>query len=390
MLNSAAMWFRGLAVTGLGAAMAFMACSSDEDAKTAPAADSGVGGGSGGLGIAGSGGGKAGAAGAGGTVATGGSAGSPSGGAGGTNSGGAAGAGTGGSAGAGTGGGAGAGTGGASASVTLVGAGDIASCGALTLLGIDGHQNTAAVIQQYPSTTPVFTSGDNAYPDGTELNFSLCYDISWGAFKSRTYPTAGNHDYNTKDAEPYFNYFGSRAGQKGKGYYSYDLGDWHIVALNSNCGDLGQAFCDAASAQVAWLKQDLAANKKKCTLAVWHHPVFTSDQAADSASMRPMYQVLYDAGVDLAVVGHSHHYERFPKLDPMGKPDPAKGIRQLVVGTGGAKLRKPDHPTHPQSKLLDYSTHGIIELKLHSAGYSWKFVPVAGSSFTDSGTEACH
>lgn len=369
-----------LALSVSAASALGLSCSSSEESPGASGSGSGGTGGASSGGSSGSGGGTA----SGGSPGSGGGAGNATGGSAGTASGGSAGTSSGGAAGGGTGG---AGTGGG---VTLIGAGDIADCGVLTAIGQDGHQKTAALVQTYPAATPVFTAGDNAYPDGTALNFSLCYALSWGLFKDRTYPSAGNHDYNTAGAEAYFDYFGARAGEKGKGYYSYELGDWHVVVLNSNCTDAGPGFCAASSAQMTWLKQDLAASTKKCTLAYWHHPLFTSDQPADNDAVRPLYQALYDAGADLAIVGHSHHYERFPKLDPQGNPDPAKGIRQLVVGTGGAKLREPDHPTHPRSELLDYSTHGIIELALHAGGYSWKLVPVAGGSFTDSGSESCH
>lgn len=269
--------------------------------------------------------------------------------------------------------------------VTFVGAGDIAKCGWGTFFGWDPHQKTAEIVLSYPPDTPVFTLGDNVYSDGTPEEFKDCYAKSWGKFKDRTYPSAGNHDYNTTDAAGYFGYFGARAGEPRKGYYSYDLGAWHVVVLNSNCS---YVKCDAESAQVAWLKQDLADHPRRCTLAYWHAPRFSSDRGGDARYVEPFYQALYDANADLILSGNSHNYERFVALTPKGEPDPVRGIRQFVVGTGGASLR--ERATYHVHSEVFAEEHGIMELTLEEDGYRWRFVAVPGSGFTDVGADSCH
>lgn len=259
--------------------------------------------------------------------------------------------------------------------VTLVGAGDIATCTS------SGDEATAKLLDGIPGT--VFTAGDNVYNDGTATEFANCYAPSWGRHKSRTRPASGNHEYNTIGASGYFGYFGSAAGEVGKGYYSYDLGGWHVIVLNSNLA------MNAGSPEVTWLQADLAAHPLRCTLAIWHHPRFSSGHHGSSTTVQPLWQALYDAGADVVVVGHDHIYERFAPQTPAGQVDMARGIREFVVGTGGAGFYAFENPA-PNSEVRNNQTRGVLELTLYADRYDWKFVPVAGSSFTDSGSASCH
>ena len=262
---------------------------------------------------------------------------------------------------------------------TLVGAGDIASC------SYNRDEKTAKLLDTIPGT--VFTAGDNAYPSGTFNQFQNCYGPTWGRHYARTAPSVGNHEYRTSGASGYFRYFGAAANPSGKGYYSYNLGDWHIVVLNSMCENIGG--CSASSPQAQWLRGDLVANPRLCTLAYWHHPVFTSGEHGNDPRMRPAFQILYDNNAELVINGHDHDYERFAPQTPSGTADPARGIREIVVGTGGAKLR-PFATIRPNSEVRDANTWGVIKLTLNPDSYSWQFVPVAGQTFTDSGTTSCH
>jgi uncharacterized protein YjdB len=261
------------------------------------------------------------------------------------------------------------------ASVVLVGAGDISSC------ANNNDEATAKLLDAIDGT--VFTAGDNVYENGTTAEFNACYNPTWGRHKSRTHPTPGNHEYNTLSATGYFDYFGSAAGDRSKGYYSYDLGAWHIIVLNSNLA------LNAGSPQETWLRADLAAHPVKCTLAMWHHPRFSSGHHGSSPTLQPLWQALYDAGADLVIVGHDHVYERFAPQTPAGQLDMARGIREFVVGTGGAGLYIFEHPA-ANSEVKNNVTYGVLKLTLYGDRYDWKFVPVAGSGFTDSGTGVCH
>jgi hypothetical protein len=258
----------------------------------------------------------------------------------------------------------------------LVGAGDIASC----LSG--GDQATADLIEGIEGT--VFTTGDNAYPNGSWLEYAVCYGPTWGGFKDRTFPAAGNHDYHTKNAAGYFRYFGQRAGDPAKGYYSYDVGTWHIVVLNN------YVPVNTGSDQEKWLRDDLAAHPAVCTAAYWHTPLFSSGVThGGDLEVRPLWQALYDYGVDVVLNGNEHNYERFAPQDPQGRLDPSRGIRQFVVGTGGrGNLYRFGTPV-PNSEVRNSDTYGVLKLTLHPASYSWEFIPVEGKSFTDSGTGVC-
>lgn len=262
----------------------------------------------------------------------------------------------------------------------LVGAGDIGSCGSA------GDEATAQVLATVDGT--VFTTGDNAYPDGTAANFANCYKPSWGPFKGRTRPSPGNHDYVTAGAAPYFAYFGPRAGPAGKGWFAYDLGTWRLYSLNSNCGAAGG--CGTSSAQYAWLQADLAANPRRCVAAYWHHPRYSSGYHGGSARMRDVLDLLYANGADFVVAGHDHSYERFAPMSATGAADPATGIRHFVVGTGGAGLYAPGPTVMPNSEVMETKTHGVLKLTLSWSSYEWQFLPAGGGTFTDQGTTSCH
>ena len=261
----------------------------------------------------------------------------------------------------------------------LVGAGDIASCSSA------GDEATANLLDGIAGT--VYTLGDNAYESGTATEFANCYDPTWGRQKARTRPAPGNHDYNTAGAGGYYGYFGAAAGDPSKGYYSYDLGAWHIVVLNSNCAVAGG--CGAGSPQEQWLRQDLAASAAGCTLAYWHHPRFSSGEHGSDATMQAFWQALYDLNADVVLSGHDHDYERFAPQTPAGAADPARGIREFVVGTGG-RSHYAITTVQPNSEAHNDTTYGVLKLTLHPSGYEWRFVPEAGKTFTDSGSGACH
>ena len=232
----------------------------------------------------------------------------------------------------------------------------------------------------------MFTAGDNAYDDGTASQFADCYGPSWGRHKARTRPAAGNHDYHTDGATGYYNYFGAAAGVAGKGYYSYNLGAWHVVVLNSNCSEVGG--CGAGSVQEKWLRADLAANPTSCTAAIWHHPLFSSGQHGNNSSVKPLFKALYDYDADVVLNGHDHTYERFAPQDANGVAT-AQGIREFVVGMGG-RSHYDWGSVKPNSEVRNRNTYGVIKLTLHATSYDWKFIPEAGKTFTDSGSQACH
>ena len=262
---------------------------------------------------------------------------------------------------------------------TLVGAGDIADCASR------GDEATATLLDTIPGT--VFTIGDNVYEDGTAEEFRDCYEPSWGRHKARTRPAVGNHDYHTPGASDYFEYFGAAAGDPDEGYYSYDLGDWHIIVLNSKCSEVP---CDAGSPQEEWLRADLDANSTACTAAFWHKPRFSSgSEHGGSTSFSAFWEALYDYDVELVINAHEHNYERFAPQAADGSVDPDRGIRQFVVGTGGTSLTAFGQPL-PNSQIRDDDTFGVLKLTLSPASYEWEFVPVSGGRFTDTGRESCH
>lgn len=236
--------------------------------------------------------------------------------------------------------------------------------------------------------TAVLPLGDNQYENGSLEAFQKSYDPTWGRVKSITRPVAGNHEYHTSDAYGYFKYFGATAaGDWSKGYYSYNIGNWHIIALNSNCSQVGG--CKENSPQQKWLKADLAKYRNTCTLAYWHHPRFSSGMHGNNSDYDIFWKDLYNAGVEVVLNGHDHDYERFAPQTPNAQADPIRGIRQFVVGTGGKShydFGKPE----PNSEVRNADTYGVLMLTLHPDSYSWRFVPESDHSFTDSGSDNCH
>jgi Calcineurin-like phosphoesterase len=262
--------------------------------------------------------------------------------------------------------------------VVLVGAGDIAACGS------SGDEATAALLDTIEGS--VFTLGDNVYDSGTRREFASCYDPTWGRHKERTRPAPGNHDYETAGASAYFRYFGAAAGDPNTGYYSYALGAWHIIVINSNCSSVGG--CQAGSLQEAWLRADLAAHPVDCTLAYWHHPRFSSGPHGGAVEMRAIWQALYELGADVVLSGHDHDYERFAPQDPDGNSDPERGIRQFVVGTGGRSHYRFGR-IQPNSEVRNSDTFGVLKLTLSATDYTWEFIPEHGKTFTDAGSGPC-
>jgi calcineurin-like phosphoesterase family protein/WD40 repeat protein len=240
--------------------------------------------------------------------------------------------------------------------------------------------------------------GDVQYEDGQLWKYAQSFHPTWGRLKALLRPTLGNHEYGVTDAAGYFDYFnGPRqpsgpAGPRPNGYYSFDVGAWHVVALNSQCTHPsrtpGAPGCEAGSEQEQWLRADLAAHPQACTLAFWHHPLISSRVGIDD-SIRPLWQALYDNGVDVVLTAHDHSYERFAPLDAAGIRDPTRGIRQFVVGTGGRNHHSSTQ-TLPNSEVRDERTFGVLQLRLRPWGYYWTFVPEARRPFTDNGANACH
>jgi calcineurin-like phosphoesterase family protein len=231
--------------------------------------------------------------------------------------------------------------------------------------------------------------GDLQYNSASLSNLRASYDRSWGRVKSITRPALGNHESSGNGYFDYFNGSGAAngpAGPRGKGYYSYDAGTWHLIALNSNCA---RVACNAGSPQEQWLRADLAANPKTCTLAYWHHARFSSGYDGDNTFMQDLWNDLYNANADLVLAGHSHDYERYAPMNAGGGLDRTRGIREFVVGTGGAFFTGISN-AKPNSEVRQNNTFGVLKLTLHPAGYDWQFVPEAGKTFKDGGSQACH
>jgi len=275
--------------------------------------------------------------------------------------------------------------------LTIYAAGDIARC-AHPDPKYAGASDTAATVAAGLAADPrsvVLTLGDHTYPRGTDKEFRDCYDPTWGRFKDRTWPAPGNHEYYTPAAAPYFAYFGARAG---RGYYSIELGNWHVVSLDSNLDPVKHAAEHAA--QLAWLRADLAAHPARCTLAFWHHPLYSSGGHGSVPRMRDAWDLLQQAGAELVLSGHDHDYERFAPQDAHGRLDRARGMRQFVVGTGGA-YPTPFLLTVAHSELRDASRTGVLKLRLRDDGYDWEFIESArvtpfDVAPPDRGSAACH
>jgi len=261
----------------------------------------------------------------------------------------------------------------------LIAAGDISSC------GNDGDEATALLVEARDGTVAVL--GDSVYNSGAPDEFAECYEPTWGRFKNRTRPAVGNHEYLTPGAAGYFDYFGASAGEPGIGYYSYDLGAWHIVVINSLCWEVGG--CSADDPQALWLAADLRDHPADCTLAYWHFPRFSSGLHGSSTLVRAYWDLLYEAGAEVVLTGHDHSYERFAPQGTEGEADPDRGIREFVVGTGGGSHY--GFPLAlPNSEVRDPNTFGVLVLTLYEDRYEWEFVPTAGKTFRDQGSGVCH
>jgi hypothetical protein len=276
----------------------------------------------------------------------------------------------------------------------MIGAGDIAVC------GTRGDELTARIVDSVLTSdsaakveSVVFTTGDNAYPsgaDGMRNYFRRCFSPSWGKARimERLRPSPGNHDYDTGSGAPYFAYFGASAGPSGKGYYSYDVGGWHVIALNSELY-FSRASPSEAREQEDWLRKDLSLHGNPCALAYFHRPLFSSGVHGGTPEMFPLWQILSDGGVELVLVGHDHHYERFHPQTPGGVPDSAKGITQVIVGTGGARLRGERSQVARNSAVRIYGRYGILKLTLGDSVYRHAFLDSDGRVW-DSGGARCH
>ncbi|GIF98870.1 metallophosphoesterase family protein [Catellatospora citrea] len=262
----------------------------------------------------------------------------------------------------------------------LVGAGDIASCTS------GGDEITAKLLDDIDGT--VYTLGDNAYMDGSAKQFRRCYDPHWGRHRDRTRPVLGNHDLHKADGKAYYDYFGADVGRHGEGWYSYRIAGWQVLVLNSQCD---QVDCGPDSPQARWLKDTLADQPARCTVAMWHHPLFTSGgKHTAEPRMRPLYQILYEHGTELVLTAHNHNYERFAPQDPSGVRDDRQGIRQFVVGTGGASLYRFGDDVAANSETRDDRTYGVLKLTLDPDAYHWRFIGQPGAAYGDSGSAGCH
>jgi 3',5'-cyclic AMP phosphodiesterase CpdA len=264
--------------------------------------------------------------------------------------------------------------------VVIAAAGDIADD------DLDAERTAQLLDRLRPAL--VLALGDIAYERGSIEEYRSYFDPTWGRHKAKLRPVPGNHEYGTPGAAGYFEYFGSAAGVAGQGYYSFDVGRWHLVALNSNCTAVGG--CGRGSAQERWLRRDLKSSRARCTLAYWHHPRFSSGNYADDPTYDAFWRALHERGADVVLNGHDHNYQRYAPQDSNGTRDPRRGLRQFVVGTGGKNTRPVDPPPVRNREAANGETLGVLKLTLRPAGYEWRFVPVDGGSFVDSGTGTCH
>jgi hypothetical protein len=278
---------------------------------------------------------------------------------------------------------------------TVVAAGDIACGTGSTDIGVICQQQATYNLLLSLRPYKILALGDNQYERASLGDFNNFFSPTWGRLKDKISPVTGNHEYFTRDAVGYFDYFNGRgnfagpAGDRNKGYYSYNLGNWHFIALNSNCDKIGG--CGRGSPEYTWLKNDLATDTHLCTLMYMHHPLSASDKRTYDLDppYQPLYQLFYRAGGDLVLVGHSHFYERFARMDSQKHLDSAYGFRQIVVGTGG-RSGQLFGTIRPHSEVHAGNVFGVIKLSLRLSDYSWEFVPIPGYTFTDSGTDTCH
>jgi hypothetical protein len=248
--------------------------------------------------------------------------------------------------------------------------------------GMDG---TAKVLEAIRPDA-VLTLGDNQYPSGSLADFEASYADTWGAYRDITFPTPGNHEYQTPGARGYFAYFGKRAGEPDKGYYSYDLGAWHLIALNSECHQIGG--CGDSDSQARWLGQDLAAHPRKCVLAYWHRPRFSSAMHGNDHDQDALWRILAGARADVVLAGHDHDYERFTPMNADGEADP-EGVMQFVAGTGGRSHYEFRNPK-PTSKVRITGRNGVLRLQLTEQAYAWEFTAAPRGEVLDSGNGQCH
>jgi hypothetical protein len=268
----------------------------------------------------------------------------------------------------------------------IAAAGDIA-CASDVATPLRCQQRATSDLLVKRRLSAVLALGDLQYETGRPDNYRRFYDPTWGRVKSITRPVTGDHDYGGFDADGFFGYFGALAGPAGKGYYSFDLGNWHLVALNAQCEQVGG--CERGSVQERWLTADLAQHRSKCLLAYWDTPRFSSGEGDNDVQFDAFWHDLYAAGAEVVLNGDQHHYERFGPQDPDGKATP-EGIREFIVGTGGKNhepfASKPD----PNSEVRNAQTFGVLIMTLHKDSYDWAFTPIAGQTFTDKGSQACH
>ena len=261
--------------------------------------------------------------------------------------------------------------------VTLAAVADIAICGQ------ESDDQTAALIADW--NAEIIIAGDANNEDGTLWQYQNCFEPSWGQYFDKIHTVAGNHDYYSDPINNYYTYFGDRAGEAGKGYYSFDLGDWHIVGLNSNCGYVP---CGASSEQVAWLKQDLAENQDRCTLAFWHVPRWNSGPAKHANWVQPFWYELYKGGAEIVINGHDHHYERTGKIDAEGLPDKQNGLIEFIVGTGGAGHYYLEDAFAFSEKMI-FGEFGVLKLTLEPERFQWQFISIE-NEVLDEGESDCH
>lgn len=250
----------------------------------------------------------------------------------------------------------------------------------------DCQQLATAEVAESLHPDAVLLAGDLQYDHAGADEFARSYDPSWGRFKAITHPAPGNHEYDTEGAAPYFDYFGDAAGPRDKGWYSFDLGAWHVIALNSNCREIGG--CGEDSAQLAWLREDLARHPARCVLAYWHHPRWSHSKHGDNDEVASFVQTLYDAGAEVVFNGHDHNYQRFQPRTPDGEPDQARGLREFVVGMGGRDRYRID--SEEGEDAATDASFGVLEVTLRSDRYDWRYVPAAGGTDADQGSAACH
>jgi hypothetical protein len=285
---------------------------------------------------------------------------------------------------------------------TLMTAGDIACSPSSS--SFNGGQGTSSKCRQLATSNlllsgnpdAVLPLGDLQYENGTLSEFLASYDLSWGrsTIAAKTYPVSGNHEYNTSGGAGYYQYWKQKTGQDQahqatNGYYSFELGAWHIVVLNSNCSAVGG--CGSTSPQVQWLRADLQAHPTQCTLAAWHHPLFNGTKDATiktNGAFKPLWDALYQRGAEIVLNGHVHHYQRFAPMNPSGASDPTNGIREFIVGTGG--IEKGGSSFVVGTLQATAKTYGVLKLTLAAGSYNWQFLPAAGESFTDAGSGTCH